>query len=258
VRKESLNETEKASTTESPNPAIVLPDARLAAAARSTDSAAPPKNEAQPIYPLEPQNSPTVAPSRPLNVQANSASPEKRFRTRLNGPSKSFASPSRIAPSIMSSQGRSAVEVIVISSGSESDTSETPPQMLTYPKPSKVESAAVDKYEGGVLQNQPSSDEAQNSSIMAEGESGGPPRIPEGTKSSRPCGPFLYDLLPAPSAETNESTTVPKEDEWLAVHQDEEIFEIANFLDEDKTIGALWSRWMLVHRCVSMISIKFP
>jgi len=88
----------------------------------------------------------------------------------------------------------------------------------------------------------PREDPAKQTSLLD------PPPLPAFTRTSRPCGPFLYDLLPAPAAESTESTVVPKEDEWAAAHQEEEIFEIANMLDEDKVIAALWSRWMFVNR----------
>lgn len=67
-------------------------------------------------------------------------------------------------------------------------------------------------------------------------------------------GPYLYDLLPAPATITGECTAVPKVEEWYQQETEELILEIPSMLDEDKVVCALWSRFMVVHRCVSELA----
>ena len=76
-----------------------------------------------------------------------------------------------------------------------------------------------------------------------------PSSLPFSTKTYRPGGPFLFDLLPHPRAQSDRCTSVPPEDAWLAETQEEEIFEILDVRVDDKVLCALWSRWIMAHRC---------
>src|ERR1700761_2515464 len=73
--------------------------------------------------------------------------------------------------------------------------------------------------------------------------------LPFSAKTYRPGGPFLFDLLPHPRAQSDRCTSVPPEDAWLAETQEEEIFEILDVRVDDKVLCALWSRWIMAHRC---------
>lgn len=64
--------------------------------------------------------------------------------------------------------------------------------------------------------------------------------------SCRPCGPRIYDVL----------NTLPLSPfgalSWFIVDREEEMFELNDILDEDKVIQALWGRWILLNRRVSL------
>ncbi|GJE86504.1 hypothetical protein PsYK624_025840 [Phanerochaete sordida] len=61
-------------------------------------------------------------------------------------------------------------------------------------------------------------------------------------ESCRPGGPKIYDLL-------NELPLEPYGVlEWTIVDREEEIFEFADVLDEDKVMMALWNRWIFFNR----------
>jgi hypothetical protein len=177
--------------------------------------------------------------------------------------SKSFGSPSRITPSATSSRSHKPPvrEVIVISSDEESVLEIASPKPIHPPKlPLEVSKTEPTLNIGAAkpLNRQVrvvAAELTSPQSPLAHSTSG-PPDLPASMESSRPCGPFLYDFLPAPSDITGECTAVPRKDEWYAAHQEEEIFELANMLDEDKVIAALWSRWMLVHRYVYHLSSR--
>jgi hypothetical protein len=198
--------------------------------------------------------------SLPVALQSNFSAAkalEKRAIPRNSlGIAKSFGLPARITPSTDSPLGRKKVvrEVITISSDSGSETAKPIPIPIPIPtaKPKKLEPSKTAPILGSSeivdIKVPPIATESTPAQRRETETLSGPPHLPEFTKTNRPGGPFLYDLLPAPSADTGECLTLPKEDEWYSAHQSEEIFEVANMLDEDKVMAALWNRHMLIHR----------
>ncbi len=82
-------------------------------------------------------------------------------------------------------------------------------------------------------------------------ERGGPaaqyPYLKAGWRSCRIDGPRLYDLL-------NELPLEPFGVlAWSIVDTEEELFELEDMRDEDKVIFALWNRWIMLNRCVSVL-----
>ncbi|TCD68854.1 hypothetical protein EIP91_009568 [Steccherinum ochraceum] len=68
------------------------------------------------------------------------------------------------------------------------------------------------------------------------------PFLPDGEFSCRPGGPRIFDLL----------SKLPLEGfgvlSWMITDRDEEIYELDDVRDEDKTMLALWNRWIFLNR----------
>jgi hypothetical protein len=60
--------------------------------------------------------------------------------------------------------------------------------------------------------------------------------------SCRPCGPRLFDLVERHPLSTYGLTS------WSLLERDEELFEIDDVRDEEKSMQALWNRWIFFER----------
>jgi hypothetical protein len=67
--------------------------------------------------------------------------------------------------------------------------------------------------------------------------------------SCRPCGPRLFDLVAKYPMSDYGLTS------WSLLERDEELFEIDDVRDEEKSMQALWNRWIFSkRRCVNHYS----
>ena len=75
-----------------------------------------------------------------------------------------------------------------------------------------------------------------------------PPYLPFKTVefSCRPDGPKLYDLLGAKSLDPFGILA------WSIIDREEELFEVDGVRDEDKVMQALWCRWIMLNRYISL------
>jgi len=80
-----------------------------------------------------------------------------------------------------------------------------------------------------------------------------PPYLPFKTVeySCRPNGPKLYDILGAESLERFGILA------WSIIDREEELFEMDGVRDEDKVMQALWCRWIMLNRRVSL-QVEYP